>query len=61
MAGTVCPGWEGSATIFLARCKVLEGWQVAADHLLSSADDKLHPALVLGSGSSRAGRYDGIY
>ena len=32
--------------------QVLEGWQIAADHLLSSADDTLQSALVLGSGSS---------
>ena len=33
--------------------QVLEGRQIAANHLLlSSADDTLQPALVLGSGSS---------
>ena len=32
--------------------QVLEGRQTAAGHLLSSADDTLQPALVLGSGSS---------
>ena len=32
--------------------QVLEGRQIAANHLLRRADDTLHPALVLGSGSS---------
>ena len=32
--------------------QVLEGRQIAADHLLNSADDTLQSALVLGSGSS---------
>ena len=32
--------------------QVFEGRQIAADHLLSSADDTLQSALVLGSGSS---------
>ena len=31
---------------------ILRGRQIAADHLLSSADDTLQSALVLGSGSS---------
>ena len=32
--------------------QVLEGRQIAANHLLSSADDTLQPALVLGTVSS---------
>ena len=32
--------------------QVFEGRQIAGDHLLSSADDTLQSALVLGSGSS---------
>ena len=32
--------------------QVLEGWQIAANHLLSRANDTLQSALVLGGGSS---------
>ena len=32
--------------------QVLDGRQIAADHLLSSAEDTLQSVLVLGSGSS---------
>ena len=42
----VCPGWEESATIFLAHLRVLEGKQIAA------AVWMIQSALVLGSGSS---------
>ena len=56
---SLCPGWEGSATIFPARLlegpggvQVVEGWQVAADHLLCRADDTLQPGLILGCGCS---------
>ena len=30
--------------------QVVEGWQIAADHLLCRADDSLQPALILGCG-----------
>ena len=49
------PGWEESATNFLTRLRVLEvcrSSRVGRLHLLSSADDTLQSALVLGSGSS---------
>ena len=32
--------------------QVVEGWQIAADHLLCRADDPLQPALILGCGYS---------
>jgi len=44
--------------------QVLERWQIAADHLLSRANDTLQSALVLGSGSSASdgdrGGVDGL-
>ena len=39
--------------------QVLEGKQIAANHLLRSADDTLQSALVLGSGSSGSSVPDG--
>jgi len=36
----------------LEGVQVLERWQIAANHLLSKANDMLQSALVLGSGSS---------
>jgi len=46
---SLCPGWEGSATIFPARLGVLEGRQIAANRPLSRANDTLQSALVFGS------------
>lgn len=31
-SSSLCPGWEGSATIFPASLRVLEDWQIAANH-----------------------------
>ena len=47
-----CPSWEGSAVNFPALSSVLEGQQIASDHLFSTVDNALQSAFVLDSGSS---------
>lgn len=54
---SLCLRWERSAMMSSSPQgpgggRVLEGWQIAADHLLSGANDMRQSALVLGSGSS---------
>ena len=48
-----CPGGDLSCTPHSpGGVQVMQGWEVASDHLLCRVDDALQSALVLGSGCS---------